>query len=166
MKVLGIIGKSGSGKTTLIAGLVTELSKGGLSVSTIKRAKEGVDLDRPGKDSYVHREAGAREVIVTTPRRWALLHELRGAAEPKLGELLCTLQPVDVVLVEGLQEEEFDCIEVRRSDVPAEPFDRPRMIAIASNILDTAASVPVLDLNMPCDVAEFLRHHWRMKRPT
>lgn len=165
MKILGVIGKSGSGKTTLIARLVTEFSTLGLSVSTIKHAKDGVDLDRPGKDSYVHREAGAREVMIATPSRWALLHELRGAAEPKLGELLATLKPVNVVLVEGLREDEYDCIEVRRNDVAAVTFDHPRKIAIASNVFDTAARVPVLDLNMPCAIAEFLYHHWRKNCP-
>src|SRR5258708_24886213 len=101
MRIFGLAGWSGSGKTTLLTALIPELAARGLSVSTIKHAHHDFDIDRPGKDSWRHRQAGASEVMVASARRWALMHELRGAAEPSPDELVARLSPVDVSIVEG-----------------------------------------------------------------
>jgi molybdopterin-guanine dinucleotide biosynthesis protein B len=103
MKIIGIAGFSGSGKTTLIEKVVPLLVADGLRVSLIKHAHHEFDVDQPGKDSYRHRHAGCSEVLVSSSRRWALMHELRGAPEPGLDVLLKHLSPVDLVVVEGFK---------------------------------------------------------------
>ena len=113
MKVLGIVGWSGSGKTTLLTALLPLLRARGLTVSTVKHTHHGFDMDRPGKDTYRHREAGAHEVLVAAGTRWALLHEVIGP-EPSLPELLARMQPVDLVLVEGFKTHPFPKLEVHR----------------------------------------------------
>src|SRR5579875_1460568 len=105
MKLIGFAGWSGAGKTTLLCKLIPELKARGLSVSTIKHAHHAFDVDSPGKDSYEHRQAGAQEVLITSATRFALMHELRGAPEPPLHELLARLAPVDLVLVEGFKRD-------------------------------------------------------------
>jgi molybdopterin-guanine dinucleotide biosynthesis adapter protein len=114
-KVVGIVGWKNSGKTTLVEKLVRELASRGLQVSTVKHAHHDFDLDHPGKDSYRHRAAGAREVLVASARRWALLHERDDLDEPSLADLLSHLGPCDVVLVEGFKRGPQRKIEVRRS---------------------------------------------------
>jgi molybdopterin-guanine dinucleotide biosynthesis protein MobB len=101
MKIFGVAGWSGSGKTTLVTALIPVLVARGVSVSTVKHAHHDFDIDKPGKDSHRHREAGASEVLVASGRRWALMHELRDAPEPTLDELIAHLSPVDLVLVEA-----------------------------------------------------------------
>ncbi|MGB6327198.1 MAG: molybdopterin-guanine dinucleotide biosynthesis protein B, partial [Methylocella sp.] len=101
MRVIGLAGWSGAGKTTLIVKLIPYLRERGIVVSTLKHAHHAFDVDQPGKDSYLHREAGAREVLVASSRRFALMHELRGAEEPGLAELLRRMSPADLILVEG-----------------------------------------------------------------
>ena len=103
MKVIGLAGWSGAGKTTLLARLIPHFNAQGLRVSVIKHAHHQFDVDVPGKDSWRHREAGATEVLVASSNRWALMHELRGAAEPRLPELLGKLSAVDLVVVEGFK---------------------------------------------------------------
>src|SRR3712207_6524292 len=103
MRVIGLAGWSGAGKTTLARKLIPELNRRGLSVSTLKHAHHGFEVDRPGKDSFEHRAAGAQEVLIASARRWALVRELRGEPEPPLADLLCRLSPVDLVLVEGFK---------------------------------------------------------------
>ena len=115
MRVIGLAGWSGSGKTTLISKVIPVLVGRGLKVATIKHAHHAFDIDRPGKDSWLHREAGAEEVLVSSGRRWALMHELRGAEEPKLPELLAKLSRVDLVIVEGFKREPHRKIEVHRA---------------------------------------------------
>src|SRR5579859_3439813 len=100
MRIFGLAGWSGSGKTTLMTALIPQFTARGLSVSTVKHAHHSFDTDQPGKDSWRHREAGAREVMISSERRWALMHELRGAAEPSLDELIRQMSPVDLLLVE------------------------------------------------------------------
>ena len=124
MRAIGFAGFSGAGKTTLIVRLIPELNRRGLSVSTIKHAHHGFDLDRPGKDSYEHRAAGAHEVLVASANRLALMRELRGAPEPSLAELLRLLAPVDLVLVEGFKREALPKIEVYRAANGKPPIHR------------------------------------------
>ncbi|HEY0219382.1 MAG TPA: molybdopterin-guanine dinucleotide biosynthesis protein B [Afipia sp.] len=114
MKVIGFAGWSGAGKTTLLSRLIPRLIADGLRVSVIKHAHHNFDIDVPGKDSWVHRQAGATEVLVTSVNRWALMHELRGASEPSLLELLARMTSVDLVLVEGFKTEPLRKIEVHR----------------------------------------------------
>ncbi len=167
MKVLGIIGKSGFGKTTLIARLVGELSRRRFKVSTIKYAKDGVDLDQPGKDSYVHRQSGAWEVAIITPSRWALLHECRDlVAYPLVADLMAAMAPVDVLLIEGLQENAFDCIEIQREGREGLEHEHPRRIAIVSDKRDVTAKVPNLDINAPGKICDFLLRHWKLHEHT
>jgi molybdopterin-guanine dinucleotide biosynthesis protein B len=115
MKVIGVAGWSGAGKTTLLTRLIPHLIAKGLRVSTLKHAHHEFDVDVPGKDSWRHREAGAAEVLVSSGKRWALMHELRGADEPKLPALLAMMSPVDLVIVEGFKRERHPKIEVYRA---------------------------------------------------
>src|SRR5436305_11242228 len=115
MKVIGLAGWSGAGKTTLLRGLIPHFMAQGLRVSVIKHAHHSFDVDVPGKDSWLHRQSGAAEVLVSSGLRWALMHELRGAGEPKLPELLGKMSPVDLVIVEGFKSEPHRKIEVHRA---------------------------------------------------
>lgn len=167
MKVLGVIGTSGVGKTTLIARLIGELSRRRLMVSTIKYVRDGVDLDQPGKDSYVHRQSGAREVAIVSPSRWALLHERRDStAFPPVADLIAAMAPVDVLLIEGLLESGFDCIEIHREGKKVPKLNHPRRIAIVSDMREGTAEVPILDINAPEKICDFLLCHWRLAEHT
>src|SRR5213079_3735713 len=137
MKVIGLAGWSGAGKTTLLTRVIPHLLKGGLRVSVIKHAHHAFDVDVPGKDSWKHREAGATEVMVSSSQRWALMHELRGAAEPRLPELLAKLSQVDLVVVEGFKSEPHRKIEVHRL-ANAKPLLFPGDPAIAGIATDGA----------------------------
>jgi molybdopterin-guanine dinucleotide biosynthesis protein B len=134
--IIGFAGWSGAGKTTLVAGLIPVLTARGITVSTIKHAHHDFDIDKPGKDSYEHRRAGATEVLVASGNRWALLHELRGAPEPDLHELLTKLAPVDIVLVEGFKRSSLVKIEVHRPSVGKKLIypDDPAVVAVASDV--------------------------------
>ena len=164
MKVLGISGWSGCGKTTLIVALIPRLRARGLRVSTLKHAHHDVDLDSPGKDTWRHREAGAREVILATGRRWALLHELREEPEPTVADLLRYLQPVDLVLVEGWKSGAYPKLEIWRpvaEDQPPRFPDDPTIVAVACDpLLDPAQygrpGFPVLPLHDPDGIADFI----------
>src|SRR3954447_26811086 len=114
MLIFGLAGWSGSGKTTLLTGILPELAARGFSVSTIKHAHHEFDIDRPGKDSWRHREAGAREVMVASSRRWAVMRELRGAPERIFDELVARMPPVDLLLVEGWKRHPHPKLEVHR----------------------------------------------------
>lgn len=158
MKIFGITGWKNSGKTTLVAGLVREIGARGLRVSTIKHAHHAFDLDRPGKDSYLHREAGAQEVLIASHGRWALLHELRGAQEPALPELLKHMTPVDLVLVEGFKAEAHPKLEVRRAgiDGPLLAETDPHIVAIATDDAIDAHGRPVFAPNDIAGIADFI----------
>ncbi len=134
MRVLGIVGWSGSGKTTLIAALLPALAAAGLRVSTIKHAHAGFDMDRPGKDSHRHREAGAHEVLVVGPERWVLLHE-SGGGSTDLDQLLRRLDPVDLVLAEGFKGGRHPLLEVHRPSLGRPPLwpQSPSIVAVASD---------------------------------
>lgn len=158
MKVLGISGWSGSGKTTLLADVLPLLVARGITVSTIKHAHHEFDVDKPGKDSYRHREAGAREVLISSAKRYAIMHEHRGGAEPTLEELLTRLSPVDLVLVEGFKKSRHAKIEVWRAETgkPMLQPDDPGVIAVASDHALPDLKVPWLDVNQPQQVADFI----------
>jgi molybdopterin-guanine dinucleotide biosynthesis protein B len=148
MKVIGLAGWSGAGKTTLLARIIPHFLKDGLRVSVIKHAHHSFDVDVPGKDSWVHRQSGAAEVLVSSGQRWALMHELRGAAEPRLPELLKKMSPVDLVVVEGFKSEPHRKIEVHRTaNGKAMLFpDDPAIVGIATDAaLETALPVVHLD---------------------
>ncbi|MCA6108381.1 molybdopterin-guanine dinucleotide biosynthesis protein B [Bradyrhizobium cenepequi] len=135
MKVIGLAGWSGAGKTTLLSRVIPHLLGLGLRVSVIKHAHHEFDVDVPGKDSWVHRQAGATEVLVSSSRRWALMHELRGASEPRLAELLAKMAPVDLVVVEGFKREPLRKIEVYRAanNKPLLFPDDPGIVGIATD---------------------------------
>ncbi len=116
MKIFGLAGWSGAGKTSLMVRLLPELVARGITVSTMKHAHHAFDVDQPGKDSYEHRRAGATEVLVTSEKRWALMHELRGAPEPTLDEQLRRLSPCDLVLVEGHKRHPIPKLEIWRKE--------------------------------------------------
>src|ERR1700677_4412614 len=103
MRIIGLAGWSGSGKTTLVTNVIPVLVKRGLKVATVKHAHHEFDIDQPGKDSWLHRQAGASEVAIVSSRRWAIVHELGEESEPPLGEVLAKLSPVDLVIVEGFK---------------------------------------------------------------
>jgi molybdopterin-guanine dinucleotide biosynthesis protein B len=148
MKVIGLAGWSGAGKTTLLARIVPYFLAQGLRVSVIKHAHHSFDVDVPGKDSWVHREAGATEVLVSSGKRWALMHELRGASEPRLPELLAKMSRVDLVIVEGFKSEPHRKIEVHRlANGKAMLFpDDPAIVGIATDAkVETALPVVHLD---------------------
>ncbi len=144
MKVIGLAGWSGSGKTTLLGRLIPHLVAQGLKISTLKHAHHAFDVDTPGKDSHVHREAGASEVLVSSGRRWALMHELRGEPEARLADLLQRLSLVDLVMIEGFKREPHPKIEVFRA-ANGKPPMHPNNATIAA----IAADVPFPDAGRP-----------------
>ncbi len=161
MRVIGLAGWSGAGKTTLLRRLIPELTGQGLRVSTVKHAHHRFDVDRPGKDSWEHRQVGATEVMVASSTRWALMHELRGAEEPSLVSLLSHMSPVDLVLVEGFKREDLPKIEVYRqaNGKPLLHPDDPAIVAIAADVALPAAAIPVLKLDDVAAIAEAVLIH-------
>jgi molybdopterin-guanine dinucleotide biosynthesis protein B len=161
MRVIGIAGWSGAGKTTLLAKLIPRLTARGVRVSTVKHAHHAFDVDQPGKDSHTHRMAGATEVLVSSLNRWALVHELRGAAEPKLSDLLGKLAPVDLVIVEGFKHGAHPKLEIYRSAVGKPPLhpDDPHIVAVASDAPVPSARVPVVALDDVDAIADLVLAH-------
>ena len=157
MKVFGIAGYSGSGKTTLLEKLIPQFTARGLRVSVIKHAHHGFDIDRPGKDSYRHREAGASEVLLSCNDRWALMNERRDGSDVTLDELLARLAPCDLVLVEGFKQEPIPKLEVYRPENGKPPLfpERSDIVAVASNVA-LAASLPRLALDDVAAIADFV----------
>jgi molybdopterin-guanine dinucleotide biosynthesis protein B len=163
MRVIGLAGWSGAGKTTLLAKVIPRLAARGLRVSTIKHAHHGFDVDQPGKDSHTHRAAGATEVLVSSANRWALVHELRGAAELRLPALLQKLAPIDLVIVEGFKREPHPKLEVYRAAVgkPLLHLEDRNIVAVASDRPLPSARVPVVDLDDVDAVADIMLAHAR-----
>lgn len=163
MKIFGVAGYSGSGKTTLIEKLIPRFTAKGLRVSLIKHAHHTFDVDQEGKDSWRHRHAGCQEVLVTSSRRWALMHELRGAAEPTLQELTQHLSDCDLLLIEGFKREPIPKLEVHRA-VVGEPLLFPHdnhIVAVASDArVDTA--LPQFLLDDLDGIAAFIEQHARL----
>jgi len=158
MRIIGLAGWSGSGKTTLITKLLPRLTARSLRVSTLKHAHHGFDLDQPGKDSFMHRAAGATEVIVSSARRFAILHELRDEPEWDLKDLAAKMSPVDLVLVEGFKRDSFPKIEIHRAanGKPLIHPDDPYIVAIAADTTLPQAKVPVVDLDDIDAIAELV----------
>lgn len=161
MRVMGIAGWSGAGKTTLLVKLLPVLIARGVSVSTLKHAHHAFDVDKPGKDSFEHRQAGAREVLIASRKRWALMHELREEKEPTLSELLHHLSPVDLVLVEGFKHDKHLKIEVYRAENGKDflfPQD-PNIKAVACDCPLPANAPPALGLNDVNAIADAILSH-------
>ena len=167
MKVIGVVGWKNNGKTTLVVRLVAHLAALGYRVSTVKHAHHEVDLDRPGKDSHRHREAGAGEVMLATSRRWALIHELRDEPEPPLDQLLARMSPADVVVVEGFKRFPHPKIEVHRRErgTPLLARDDPSIVAVASDEPLPGLAVPVLDLDDVTGIAALVLRRLELGRP-
>ena len=161
MRVIGLAGWSGAGKTTLLRRLIPVLVAQGLRVSTLKHAHHGFDVDQPGKDSWEHRQAGAQEVLVASANRWALMHELRGDAEPDLAELLGRLSPVDLVLIEGFKRGEHPKLEVFRAEnrKPLLYPSDPAVMAVASDVPLPGLELPWLHLDDMPGIAAAVQLH-------
>ena len=164
MRLIGLAGWSGSGKTTLLAKLLPALIARGRTVSTLKHAHHAFDVDQPGKDSHTHRLAGAHEVLVSSARRWALMHELRDEREPKLAELVPHLSPVDLVIVEGFKAEAHAKLEVHRAEVgkPLLYPNDPHIVALASNVRPIDVALPFADIDDVEAIADLVD---RLARP-
>ena len=163
MKTFGFAGWSGSGKTTLIEKLIPRFVGKGLRISLIKHAHHTFDVDHPGKDSYRHRQAGAAEILVTSSRRWVLMHELRGAAEPNFEEQVRHFSPCDLLLVEGYKHAPIPKLEVWRATT-GEPLLHPNdahIVAVASDG-KVETKLPLLDLNDDGAIASFILSHLKL----
>jgi len=163
VKIFGFAGWSGSGKTTLIEKLIPRFAGAGLRVSLIKHAHHSFDVDQPGKDSYRHRHAGASEVLVSSSRRWVLMHELRGAQEPSFEEQVKRVSPCDLLIVEGFKFAPIPKLEVWRA-ATGEPLlhpNDPHIVAVASDA-KVKTSLPLLDLNDDAGVAAFIMSHLKL----
>ena len=162
-KIIGFAGFSGSGKTTLLEKVIPLLRARGLRIAVIKHTHHKFDIDKPGKDSFRHREAGAGEVLVVSGFRWALMHELVDEAEPSLETLCSRLSPCDLVLIEGYKYSGIPKIEVHRSST-GHPFlyqDDKNFIAMATDRKSDIA-LTQLDINMPQEVADFIVEHFSL----
>ena len=157
MNIYGVVGWKNAGKTGLMERLVRDITARGLSVSTVKHAHHSFDVDHPGKDSFRHREAGASQVLLASRNRIALMHELRGADEPSLEELLAQLAPVDLVLVEGYKRDAHPKIEAHRA-VTGNPLIAPDDPTIRAVAADTGLALdrPVFDLDDTRAIADFI----------
>jgi len=158
-RIFGIAGWKNSGKTVLAVRLVTELTRRGYRVSTIKHAHHDFDIDKVGADSFRHREAGAHEVTIVSGTRYAIMHELRGAPEPAFEDILARLAPCDLVLIEGYKREPIPKIEARRLEAanrtPLAPED-PHIAAIAADHPVPDTTLPVFDLDDTTTIADFI----------
>ncbi|MBV8650602.1 MAG: molybdopterin-guanine dinucleotide biosynthesis protein B [Alphaproteobacteria bacterium] len=161
MRIFGLAGWSGSGKTNLVVRLLPELIARGLAVSTVKHAHHAFDVDKPGKDSWEHRAAGAAEVMISSANRWALMHEHRGAPEADLETLIGHMSPVDLVLVEGFKTHPHPKLEIHRPSIgkPLLCNDDPHIIAVASDARLAGLRVPLLDLDDTASIADFIVAH-------
>jgi molybdopterin-guanine dinucleotide biosynthesis protein MobB len=157
--VIGIVGYKDNGKTTLAVRLVEHLTRAGYRVSTVKHAHHQADIDQPGRDSWRHREAGATDVMLSTSRRWMMVHELRGEPEPALEELLPKITPVDLVIVEGFKRSVHPKIEVHRTlrGTPLLAREDPTIVAIATDAKLADFECPIFDLDDIEAIAAFIR---------
>jgi molybdopterin-guanine dinucleotide biosynthesis protein B len=159
MRIIGLAGWSGSGKTTLVTSVLPVLVRRGLKVATVKHAHHEFDTDQPGKDSWLHRQAGASEVAIVSSRRWAIVHELGQEPEPPLADVLAKLSPVDLVIVEGFKRHAHPKLEVYRAVVgmPLLYPDDDCIVAIATDAPLPQAQLPVLMLGEVESIADMLQ---------
>ncbi|WP_395661050.1 molybdopterin-guanine dinucleotide biosynthesis protein B [Aestuariivirga sp.] len=160
-RVIGVAGFKNAGKTTLVEKLVTELTRRGHRISTVKHAHHSFDIDHEGRDSFRHRKAGASEVAVVSRHRWAIIHESRDDAEPTLEEILAKLAPCDLVIVEGYKRDRHDKIEVRNLDLahPTLAGDDPTIVAVAANGPAGDTPLPVFDRDDVTALVGFIEKH-------
>ena len=160
-KVIGVAGFKNAGKTTLVEKLVTELTRRGHRISTVKHAHHSFDIDHEGRDSFRHRKAGASEVAVVSRHRWAIIHESRDSEEPTLADILAKLEPCDLVIVEGYKRDSHDKIEVRNLELahPKLAGDDSTVVAVAANGQVSDAPVPVFDRDDVSALASFIEKH-------
>ena len=166
-RIFGVIGWKNSGKTTLMARLLEEFTTRGLTVSAIKHAHHRFDIDHPGRDSYKFREAGARQVALVSPKRWALMHELRDEEKPDFEEILSHIGPCDLVLVEGYKGGPFPKIEARSNrSLTQEPLsdDDQQIVAIASEGETETGALPGFDVNDIAGIADFIAGHLGLEK--
>jgi molybdopterin-guanine dinucleotide biosynthesis adapter protein len=159
-RIIGLAGWSGAGKTTLMVKLLPCLIGRGLAVSTLKHAHHRFDVDVPGKDSWLHRRAGAQQVMVASGARWALMTELRTAREPGLPDLVARMDPADLIIVEGFKRDAHPKIEVHRA-ANGKPWMRPEMpgiVAVASDVVPPY-ELPRVDLDDAEGVADLVLAH-------
>lgn len=163
VKVFGFTGFSGSGKTTVLEQMIPLFVQRGLKVALIKHAHHNFDVDKPGKDSYRHREAGCTEVMLVSGRRWALMHELRDEEEPDLQSQIARMSPCDLLLIEGYKNSDIPKIEIHRPDHVADMlYPGHNVVAVASDV-PLQLDVPVLDLNQPAVLVEFVLDYTGLK---
>lgn len=167
--LFGVVGWKNSGKTTLVSSLIAELTRRGVKVAAVKHAHHGFDVDQPGRDSYKFREAGAREVAIISGKRVAIMHELRGEAEPALEDILPRLGGSDLILIEGFKQHDHPKIEARRLDAVqttpmADAF--PGIVAIASDHAAETGSLPVFALDDIAAMASFILRHTGLEQST
>jgi molybdopterin-guanine dinucleotide biosynthesis protein B len=161
MRAFGIAGYSGAGKTTLIEKLLGELAGRGLRVSVIKQSHHDVTLDPPGKDSWRHRQAGAHEVLLSSPHRWMIAAELHGAPEPGLDDHLARLSDCDLVLIEGYRHAELPKLELHRAET-GQPWLHPNDPHILALVCDEAIdALPCFALDAIAAIANFILEHAR-----
>ena len=163
-KIIGVCGFKNSGKTTLVEKLVRHLTEEGFKISTIKHAHHDFDIDHEGRDSFRHRKAGATEVAVISQNRFAIMHELRGAAAPSLDEILKKLSPCDLVIVEGYKRDSHDKIEVRNLELshPVLAGDDSTIVAIAANGKIANSAIPVFNRDDVSNLAQFIIAHTKL----
>ena len=160
-RVIGVAGFKNAGKTTLVEKLVTELTRRGHRISTVKHAHHSFDIDHEGRDSFRHRKAGASEVAVVSRHRWAIIHEMRDSEEPMLADILAKLEPCDLVIVEGYKRDSHDKIEVRNLELahPKLAGDNSTVVAVAANGQVSDSPVPVFDRDDVSALASFIEKH-------
>lgn len=158
MKIFGVTGWKNSGKTGLVERLVAEFIHRGLSVSTVKHAHHTFDVDHPGRDSYRHRVAGAKEVLLVSKNRWAIMHELRDEDEPNLAEILTKIEKVDLVIIEGFKQDGHPKIEAFREETktPVIALKDDTIVAVAASSSLPDLSIPVFDLDSTSEIADFI----------
>lgn len=163
--VFGVTGWKNSGKTTLVTRLIAEFTRRGLRVASVKHAHHAFDIDTPGTDSFRHRQAGAREVLIVSGQRWALMHELDGEPEPPLEEAIARISPCDLILIEGYKREGHPKIEARRraalKQAPLAPED-PSIVAIAADHETDGGGRPVFGLDDVDGIADFIAAYVRL----
>ena len=164
--LFGITGWKNSGKTTLAAGLIRELVRRGYSVTALKHAHESFDIDQPGRDFFKLREAGAQRVVLSSPKRWAVIHELHGTPEAQFQELLSEAGPSDLVLIEGFKNEAFPKLEIRRNGATSrEPLVAkiPQVVAIASDRPEQEQeNLPIFHIDDVASIADFVITYLKM----